>query len=59
MYVESAQHLRRQLSYLWALAGFKLRKRSSNEPVVIEDICLEDWQSTLALSKASYLRPRP
>lgn len=33
--VESAQHLRRQLSSLLAMAGFTLRKWSSNEPVVI------------------------
>ena len=36
--VESVQHLRRQLSALLAMEGFKLRKWSSNEPVVIEDI---------------------
>ena len=34
-----------------ALAGFKLRKASSNEPIVIEDIPLEDYLSTLEISK--------
>ena len=49
--VESAQHLRRQLSALLAMAGFKLRKWSSNEPVVIEDIPKEDRLPTLELDK--------
>ena len=49
--VESAQHLRRQLSTLLAMAGFKLRKWSSNEPVVIEDVPKEDWLPTLDLDK--------
>ncbi len=40
--VEGAQHLRRQLSDLLAMAGFRLGKWSSNEPVVIEDIPEED-----------------
>lgn len=48
---ESAQQLRRQLSELLAQAGIKLRKWSSNEPVVIEDIPLEDRLSTLEISK--------
>ena len=48
---ENAQQLRRQLSELLALAGFKLRKWSSNEPVVIEDIPFEDRLSTLEISK--------
>lgn len=34
--IESAQHLQHQLSDLLALAGFKLRKWSSNEPAVIK-----------------------
>ena len=49
--VESAQHLRRQLSTLLAMAGFKLRKWSSNEPVVIEDVPKEDRLPTLELDK--------
>lgn len=49
--VESAQHLRRQLSTLLAMAGFKLRKWSSNEPVVIEDVPKEDRLPTLELHK--------
>ena len=49
--VESAQHLRRQLSTLLAMAGFKLRKWSSNEPVVIEDIPKEDRLPTIDLDK--------
>ena len=49
--VESAQHLRRQLSTLLAMAGFKLRKWSSNDPVVIEDIPKEDWLPTIDLDK--------
>ena len=49
--VESAQHLRRQLSALLAMAGFKLRKWSSNEPVVIEDVRKEDRLPTLELDK--------
>lgn len=49
--VESAQHLRRQLSTLLAMAGFKLRKWSSNEPVVIEDILKEDRLPTIDLDK--------
>ena len=49
--VESAQHLRRQLSALLAMAGFKLRKWSSNEPVVIEDVPKEDRLPTLELDK--------
>ena len=48
---QSVQQLRRQLSELLALAGFKLRKASSNEPIVIEDIPLEDYLSTLEISK--------
>lgn len=49
--VKSTQHLRRQLSTLLAMAGFKLRKWSSNVPVVIEDIPHEDWLPTLELDK--------
>ena len=49
--VKSAQHLRRQLSALLAIAGFKLRKWSSNVPVVIEDIPTEDRLPTLELDK--------
>ena len=49
--VENAQHLRRQLSTLLAMAGFKLRKWSSNEPVVIEDIPKEDRLPTIDLDK--------
>lgn len=49
--VKSTQHLRRQLSTLLAMAGFKLRKWSSNVPVVIEDIPNEDWLPTLELDK--------
>ena len=54
--IESAQHLQRQLSDLLALPGFKLRKWSSDhkkkgEPVVIEDIPIEDRLSTLEISK--------
>jgi len=49
--VESAQHLCRQLSTLLAIADFKLRKWSSNVPVVIEDIPKEDWLPTLELDK--------
>ena len=49
--VESARHLRHQLSTLLAMAGFKLRKWSSNVPVVIEDIPKEDRLPTLELDK--------
>ena len=49
--VVSAQHLQRQLSALLAMAGFKLRKWSSNEPVVIEDVPKEDRLPTLELDK--------
>ena len=49
--VESAQHLQCQLSALLAMAGFKLRKWSSNEPVVIEDVPKEDRLPTLELDK--------
>ena len=49
--VKSAQHLCRQLSALLAIAGFKLRKWSSNVPVVIEDIPTEDRLPTLELDK--------
>ena len=49
--VEGAQHLRRQLSDLLAMAGFRLRKWSSNEPVVTKDIPEEDRLSTLAINK--------
>ena len=49
--VKSAQHLRRQLSALLVIAGFKLRKWSSNVPVVIEDIPNEDRLHTLELDK--------
>ncbi|XP_067030628.1 uncharacterized protein [Acropora muricata] len=49
--VKSAQHLRRQLSALLAMAGFKLRKSSSNVPVVIEDIPKEGRLHTLELHK--------
>ena len=48
--IESAQHLRHQLSTLLAMAGFTLRKWSSNEPVVIEDVPKED-RLTLELEK--------
>jgi hypothetical protein len=36
--VESAQHLQRQLSDLLGMAGFQLRKWSSNEPSVVASI---------------------
>ena len=49
--VEGAQHLRRQLSDLLGIAGFKLRKWSSNEPVVIKDISEEDRLPILAINK--------
>ena len=49
--VKSAQHLHHQLSMLLAMAGFKLRKWSSNVPVVIEDIPKEDRLPTLELDK--------
>lgn len=49
--IESAQHLRHQLSTLLAMAGFTLRKWSSNEPVVIEDVPKEDRLPTLELEK--------
>ena len=49
--VECAQHLRRQLFDLLAMAGFRLRKWSSNEPVVTEDIPEEDRLPTLAINK--------
>lgn len=45
---QSAQQLRHQLSELLALAGFKLRKWSSNEPIVT---VLEDRLSTLEISE--------
>ena len=45
---QSAQLLRHQLSELLALAGFKLRKWSSNEPIVT---VLEDRLSTLEISE--------
>ena len=48
---QSAQHLRRQLSDLLALGGFKLRKWSSNDPVVIEDIPVGDRLSTMEITK--------
>ena len=40
--VKSAQHLQRQLSDLLVMAGFKLRKWSSNEPAVIKNIPASD-----------------
>ena len=40
--VESAQHLQRQLSDMLAIAGFNLRKWSSNEAAVIENIPVGD-----------------
>ena len=49
--VESAQQLRHQLSDLLAMAGFKLRKWSFNEPVVTEDVQKEDRLPTLELHK--------
>lgn len=49
--IESAQHLQHQLSDLLALAGFKLRKWSLNEPVVMKNIPIEDQPSTLEISK--------
>ena len=49
--VQRACHLRRQLSDLLAKAGFKLRKWSSNETAVIEDIPIEDRLSTLEIGK--------
>lgn len=49
--VESAQHLHRQLSALLAMAGFKLRKWSTSEPAVIEDVPKEDRLPTLELDK--------
>ena len=55
---QSAQQLRRQLSELLALAGFKLRKWSSNEPIVIEDILLQDRLSTLEISKDELLKTK-
>ena len=48
--VESAQQLRRQLTDLLDKAGFKLRKWSSNEPAVIEDIPAEDRLPALEIS---------
>ena len=55
---QSAQQLRRQLSELLTLAGFKLRKWSSNEPIVIEDIPLQDRLSTLEISKDELLKTK-
>ena len=55
---QSAQQLRRQLSELLALAGFKFRKWSSNEPIVIEDIPLQDRLSTLEISKDELLKTK-
>ena len=49
--VEGAQHLRCQLSDLLAMAGFRLRKWSSNEPVVTKDIPKEDRLPTLVINK--------
>ena len=49
--VASAKHLRRQLSALLAMAGFKLRKCSSNEPFVFEDVPKEDRLCTVHLEK--------
>ena len=55
---QSAQQLRRQLSELLALAGFKFRKWSSSEPIVIEDIPLQDRLSTLEISKDELLKTK-
>jgi hypothetical protein len=40
--VDEAVHLRHELSVLLALANFKLRKWSSNDQEVLNDIPLED-----------------
>lgn len=40
------------------MAGFKLRKWSSNEPVVIEDIPVEDRLPTLEINKDQLLKTK-
>jgi hypothetical protein len=49
--IESAQDLRRQLSDLLGLAGFWLRKWSSNEPSVVASIPESDRLSAVEINK--------
>ena len=49
--IESAQDLRRQLSDLLGLAGFRLRKWSSNEPSVVASIPESDRLSAVEINK--------
>ena len=47
--VEEAKNLRHQLSDLLSMASFKLRKWSSNETAVLEDVPVEDRQPSLEI----------
>ena len=47
--VEEAKNLRHQLSDLLSMASFKLRKRSSNETAILEDVPVEDRQPSLEI----------
>ena len=47
--VEEAKHLQHQLSDLLSMASFTLRKWSSNEAAVVEDIPVEDRLPSLEI----------
>ena len=49
--VESAQHLQRDLSELLSVAGFRLRKWSSNEPSVLANIPESDRLTAVEIKK--------
>ena len=48
--VETAQHLQNQLSDVLAMAGFNLRKWSSNEAAVIENVPVSDRLPTIDIN---------
>ena len=50
--VDEAVQLRRELSELFALGNFKLRKWSSNDPAVLNDIPVEDRLQSLEIREA-------
>ena len=56
--VESAQHLQRQLSDMLAIAGFNLRKWSSNEAAVIENIPLGDRLPAIEINNGELVKPK-
>ena len=56
--VERAQHLQRQLSDMLAIAVFNLRKWSSNEAAVIENIPVGDRLPAIEINNGELVKPK-